>query len=222
MIQQNIRAIRRQIGETTLVVVSKFRSADELKQVYDLGERIFAENRVQELLKKVDLLPGDVQWHLIGHLQTNKVKTVLPLVAMIHSADSMKLLNEIEKEGLKQDLITDVLLQVHVSTDETKHGFQPEELTQLCSERAFDGYKTIRFRGLMTMSTLNAAIEVVESEFERTRVLFQSIKNFMPQPDIFTELSMGMSGDYLTAIEQGSTIVRIGSAIFLTSTPFQG
>jgi len=214
MIQENIRAIRTEIGVAGLVVVSKYRTLDEMMEVYNCGERIFAENRVQELIRKQQELPSDVEWHLIGHLQTNKVKQVLPIVSLIHSVDTVKLLNTIEKEATKLNIQTKVLLQVHVAEEETKHGFDPNELLTLAENKTFANYNSIDFCGVMTMSTLSATKEQVRSEFHQTRELMNAIKPYMPKPDIFTELSMGMSGDYGIAIEEGSTLVRIGSAIF--------
>jgi PLP dependent protein len=214
MIQENIRAIKTEIGGAKLIIVSKYRSQKEMEEVYDCGERMFAENRVQELVVKHGQLPKDVEWHLIGHLQTNKVKQILPLISTIHSVDSIKLLNTIEKEAKKLDLIIDVLLQVHVSTDETKHGFKPDALIDLCNEQAFSLYENIRFIGIMTMSTLNAEESQISNEFLQTHQLMLQLKPLMPRPDIFTEISMGMSGDYKLAVREGSTIIRIGSAIF--------
>ncbi len=214
MIQENIRAIRTEIGDAGLVVVSKYRSLDEMMEVYNSGERIFAENRVQELIRKRQELPSDVEWHLVGHLQTNKVKQVLPIVSLIHSVDTVKLLNTIDKEATKLNIQTKVLLQVHVAEEETKHGFEPNVLLSLAKSMAFANYQSIEFFGLMTMSTLSATSEQVRSEFNQTRELMSAIKPHMPKPDIFTELSMGMSGDYGIALEEGSTLVRIGSAIF--------
>jgi PLP dependent protein len=214
MIQENIRAIKTEIGGAKLIIVSKYRSQKEMEEVYDCGERMFAENRVQELVVKHGQLPKDVEWHLIGHLQTNKVKQILPLISTIHSVDSIKLLNTIEKEAKKLDLIIDVLLQVHVSTDETKHGFKPDSLIDLCNARAFSLYENIRFIGIMTMSTLNAEESQVSNEFLQTHQLMLQLKPLMPRPDIFTEISMGMSGDYKLAVREGSTIIRIGGAIF--------
>lgn len=214
MIQENIRAIRTEIGDAGLVVVSKYRSLDEMMEVYNSGERIFAENRVQELIRKRQELPSDVEWHLVGHLQTNKVKQVLPIVSLIHSVDTVKLLNTIDKEATKLNIQTKVLLQVHVAEEETKHGFEPNVLLSLAKSMAFANYQSIEFFGLMTMSTLSATSEQVRSEFNQTRELMNAIKPHMPKPDIFTELSMGMSGDYGIALEEGSTLVRIGSAIF--------
>lgn len=214
MIQQNIRDIRSALGETKLIVVSKFRSVEELRKVYECGEREFAENRVQEILKKKDLLPGDIRWHLIGHLQTNKVKQVLPYVDMIHSADRLKLLDIIEKEAAALNKIVQVLLQVHVSLDESKFGFQQSELLNLARDMAFHQYNYIRFCGIMTMTTLGATTERIHLEFSQTDDLFHLLKPLMPNPDIFKELSMGMSGDYKFALEHGATMVRIGSLIF--------
>lgn len=214
MIQQNINRIKSEIGETTLVAVSKYRTIEELEELYRTGQRIFAENRVQELLKRQEVLPKDIEWHLIGHLQTNKVKTIIDKVSLIHSVDSIKLLNEIQKQAEKNQIQVSILLQIHVAQEETKFGFDPNELLDLIKNGLFNQYPNITFRGLMSMATLTDSEAEIEAEFEKTRELFQQIQKINPKLNEFNLLSMGMSSDYLLAIKHGSNMVRIGSKIF--------
>ena len=217
MIQQNINRIKEELGETTLVAVSKFRSLDELKDLYETGHRVFGENRVQELLQKQAALPTDILWHLIGHLQTNKVKSVIGLVDLIHSVDSVKLLKEIQKQSEKQNLTTRILLQIHVAEEESKFGFKPEVLIDLAKNDALAVYDHIDFCGIMSMATLTSNSSQIEKEFKKTVETFKLLKPFIPNSDAFKEVSMGMSGDYKIAKKMGATMVRIGSKIFATS-----
>lgn len=214
MIQQNINGIKAELGNCTLVAVSKYRTIDELRELYDTGQRIFAENRVQELLKKMPELPDDIEWHLIGHLQTNKVKSIIGKVALIHSADSFKLLDEIQKQSEKRDIITPVLLQVHVAKESSKFGFDPSELIEEVRNGRLNQYSNISFRGVMSMATLTESDKLVHEEFRKTQEIFDQLKPLVPAPDEFCERSMGMSNDYLIALEHGATMVRIGSKIF--------
>lgn len=214
MIRENIRRIRGEIGETELIVVSKTRSLTELNEVYECGERHFAENRVQALLERIDQLPDDIHWHLIGHLQTNKVRSVLPHVVLIHSVDSFKLLDAIEKESQRLGKRTSVLLQTKVATDDSKFGFDPKELLNQVLEGALRQYKWISFRGVMSMTTLDADQIQKANEFKQTKEWMDKLRPLVPEPDQFQICSMGMSDDYLLAIEQGSTHVRIGSRLF--------
>ncbi len=214
MIQQNINRIKEEIGETSLIAVSKYRSLEELRELHACGQRIMAENRVQELLKKKPELPEDIEWHLIGHLQTNKVKSIIEHTALIHSVDSMKLLHEIEKQAAKKDIVCNVLLQVHVAQEDSKFGFPTTELSELIESGALRQFQHICFKGLMSMASLTVDFDQVRQEFKATKQLFETLKRHMPVPDDFTELSMGMSGDYAIAIEEGATMVRIGSKIF--------
>jgi pyridoxal phosphate enzyme (YggS family) len=199
----------------TLVVVSKTHPPEAIKICYDLGHRTFGENRVQELIEKQQQLPSDIEWHLIGHLQTNKVKYIIEFVALIHSVDSLKLLSEIDKRARSSQRVVDVLLQVHIAEEETKFGFDGDELYQLLSGTAFDGMKNVNVRGLMGMATFTGNTSQVRREFNQLTQLFNRIQQtyFTEQSD-FNVLSMGMSGDYGIAIEEGSTMVRIGSTIF--------
>jgi len=214
MIQQNLKTILEEIGETQLVAVSKYRSNEELMELYNAGHRVFAENRVQELLRKEVELPQDIEWHLIGHLQTNKVKQIIGKVALIHSGDRTKLLKEIQKEAAKAGLTVNVLLQVHVADEESKYGFQPDYLKTEISNELLTRYSNIRFKGIMSMATFTDDQEKVRSEFRKTKQLFDYIKENHPNPSEFTAISMGMSGDYQIAIEEGATMVRIGSKLF--------
>ncbi len=214
MIQQNLKTILEEIGETQLVAVSKYRSNEELMELYNAGQRVFAENRVQELLRKEVELPQDIEWHLIGHLQTNKVKQIIGKAALIHSGDRTKLLKEIQKEAAKAGLTVNVLLQVHVADEESKYGFQPDNLKTEISNELLTRYSNIRFIGIMSMATFTDDQEQVRSEFRKTKQLFDYIKENHPNPSEFTAISMGMSGDYQIAIEEGATMVRIGSKLF--------
>ena len=214
MIQQNLKTILEEIGETQLVAVSKYRSNEELMELYHAGQRVFAENRVQELLRKEGELPKDIEWHLIGHLQTNKVKQIIGKVALIHSGDRTKILKEIQKEAVKADLRVNVLIQVHVADEESKYGFQPDNLKTEISNELLTRYPNIRFKGIMSMATFTDDLEQVRSEFRKTKQLFDYIKENHPNPSEFTAISMGMSGDYQIAIEEGATMVRIGSKLF--------
>lgn len=207
---ENIEQIRREIGNVQLVVVSKFRSNEELQQVYACGHRHFAENRVQEILRKRDELPGDIQWHIIGHLQTNKVKQVIPFIHLIHSVDSVKLLEKINEEAKKNDKIQEVLLQIHIAQEEHKYGFTPDELHNLMSNDQLSSYSNISCKGLMGMATFTDEQDVVRNEFKGLKSLYDRYA----EDHGWNVLSMGMSGDYEIAVEEGSTMLRIGSLIF--------
>lgn len=198
-----------------LVCVSKFHSADAVLQAYNAGERIFGESRVQEFLKKRVLLPQDIQWHFIGHLQTNKVKFIVPFVNLIHTVDSEKLLTEINKEAAKTGKIIDCLLEVHIAQETSKYGFLPNELIEFLAAKIWAEMKNIRICGLMSMATFTDDTAQICNEMHTLKQLFDRVKNeFFADCQYFTELSMGMTYDYKIAITQGSTIVRIGSAIF--------
>lgn len=214
MIQQNINRIKEELGETILVAVSKYRSIEELTALYETGQRIFAENRVQELLAKQIELPSDIQWHLIGHLQTNKVKSVIDKVSLIHSVDSLKLLKEIQKQAAKQNLVVNVLLQIHVADEASKFGFDTDEIIEVAKSGILETFTHVQFVGVMSMATLTSNQEQIETEFKKTHDLFLKLQPLVPMPDAFTEVSMGMSSDYKIAIKMGATMVRIGSKIF--------
>jgi len=214
MIQQNINRIKEELGETMLVAVSKYRSLEELNALYQTGQRIFAENRVQELLDKQKDLPKDIKWHLIVHLQTNKVKSVIDKVSLIHSVDSLKLLKEIQKQAVKKDIQFNVLLHIHVADEDTKFGFDKDEIIELAKSGILDTFTHIHFFGVMSMATLTSNKEQIEAEFKKTHDIFLKLQPLTPIPDAFTEVSMGMSSDYKIAIKMGATMVRIGSKIF--------
>jgi len=198
-----------------LVAVSKFHPVERLMQAYEAGQRIFGESRVQELLQKVDEMPKDVQWHFIGHLQTNKVRQLMPFVSLIHSVDSVKLLNCINKEALRIGKVVDVLLQVHVAQETEKFGFTVDELEKLADEGLFLHIDNVRIVGLMAMATNTDDENEIRREFAEARSAYQHLKNGCFCGNMaFKELSMGMSDDYRIAIEEGSTMVRIGTTIF--------
>lgn len=192
-----------------LVAVSKFKSVEAILEAYEAGQRIFAESRPQELAVKAACLPGDIEWHFIGHLQTNKIKQILPVVSLIHSVDSKHLLSAINKEALSQGRVVDCLLEVHIAHEETKQGFSPDEIRKLMA--GVLSYPGICVCGLMGMASFSDDLELVRSEFHSLKLLFDEMKLLYP---CFTELSMGMSGDYGIAIEEGATMVRIGTTIF--------
>jgi len=195
----------------TLVAVSKTKPVSDLMEAYEAGQRIFGENKIQEMAEKWDQIPKDIQWHMIGHVQTNKVKFMAPFVSLIHGVDSLKLLEEINKQGKKNNRIIDCLLQIHIAEEETKFGLNEEELTYLVSSNEIQELKNIRIVGLMGMATFTDNKEQVKKEFTHLKSIFDQTKINNSQ---FTILSMGMSGDYQLAIECGSTMVRIGSSIF--------
>lgn len=203
-------------AKVTLVAVSKTKPVEDIQALYDLGHRDFGENYVQELADKAARLPADIRWHFIGHLQSNKVKYIAPFVSLIHGVDSAKLLQEINKQALKNNRIIDCLLQVHIASEETKFGFDDhslqEALPALTSAKApFTG---IRIRGLMGMASFTDDEQQVKQEFTHLHQLFSHTKKQMSLPDEFSILSMGMSSDYRLAIAEGSTMVRIGSLLF--------
>ena len=199
----------------SLIAVSKTRSIDEILEAYQSGQRLFGENRVQELISKKDLLPGDIQWHIIGHLQTNKVKQIASFVSMIESVDSLKLLELINSEGQKANRIIDVLLQVHIATEETKSGFDVSEITSIDWSVITGQLHNVRVCGLMGMASFSDDEALVHSEFRKLKSLFVSLRDrYFGNIDYFSQVSMGMSGDWQIAVEEGSTMIRVGSAIF--------
>jgi pyridoxal phosphate enzyme, YggS family len=196
-----------------LVAVSKTKPVEAIKELYDLGHRDFAENYVQELLQKQPLLPSDINWHFIGHLQTNKVKFIAPFIQLIHSVDSLKLLTEINKQASKLNRVIDVLLQVHIAREETKFGFDQSELIKFMEHLKTEPLKSISTRGLMGMASLTADSNEIRNEFSGLFSVFQKLKSSYAMPS-FTFLSMGMSSDYKIALEEGSTMIRVGSLLF--------
>lgn len=198
-----------------LVAVSKTQPPERLLELYQAGQRIFGENRVQEMLEKRDALPADILWHLIGHLQTNKVKFIAEFVSMIHSVDSLRLLMEIDKQAARQHRTIDCLLQFHIAQEESKFGFDESEAWALLESPEFRHMKHIRLCGVMGMASFSSDTELVRSEFHYLHDVFQRIKTtFFPNTAHFREISMGMSGDWEIAVEEGSTMVRIGSLLF--------
>ena len=215
-IQTNLQRVLNELdgSNTRLVAVSKYHPAEAISQAYECGQRIFGESHVQELCAKHENLPADIEWHFIGHLQTNKVKYMAPFITLIHSVDSMRLLHEIDRQAMRCNRTIDCLLQVHVAKEETKFGFTPDELLQALDEGEWKTMAHTRICGLMGMATNTDDTEQIRSEFHTLRQLFDTIHaNHMPQPT-FRELSMGMSHDYEIAMSEGSTLVRIGSSIF--------
>lgn len=212
-------AIRSELEKsgTKLVAVSKTKSAEQILALYHQGQRIFGENKVQELVEKYELLPKDIEWHLIGHLQSNKVKYIAPMVSMIHSVDTLKLLFEINKEAKKNNRILKVLIQMHIAQEETKFGADEKELIEMleyyCAENS--SLQNIEIVGLMGMATNTNDERLILKEFQCLKNTFDSVKKtYLLDKRNFTELSMGMSSDYKIAIQAGSTMVRIGSLIF--------
>ena len=198
-----------------LVAVSKYHPASLMQEAYDAGQRIFGESHVQELVAKHDALPKDIEWHFIGHLQTNKVKYIAPFVSLIHAVDSERLLIEIDKQAKRCGRTIPVLLQVHVAKETTKFGFTPDELLNFMENGDWRQYTNIRFSGIMCMATNTDDEALIASEFEQAKTLFHRIKEkYFSDSDTFNECSWGMSGDYPIAIEHGSTLIRIGSMIF--------
>ena len=198
-----------------LVAVSKYHPASLIQEAYDAGQRIFGESHVQELVAKHDALPKDIEWHFIGHLQTNKVKYIAPFVSLIHAVDSERLLIEIDKQAKRSGRTIPVLLQVHVAKETTKFGFTPDVLLNFMENGDWRQYTNIRFSGIMCMATNTDDEALIASEFEQAKTLFHRIKEkYFSDSDTFNECSWGMSGDYPIAIEHGSTLIRIGSMIF--------
>jgi len=199
----------------SLIAVSKTRSAEEIMEAYNCGHRLFGENKVQELLKKRDILPSDIQWHLIGHLQTNKVKLISSFISVIESVDSIKLLELINQEAKKNNRVIDILLQAHIATEETKFGFDTLEIESIDWISVVADLKNVRIRGLMGMASFSSEEQMVRREFKKLKSLFISLREkYFQNIDYFSELSMGMSGDWPIAVEEGSTMIRVGSAIF--------
>jgi pyridoxal phosphate enzyme (YggS family) len=198
-----------------LVAVSKLKPESDIQALYDAGHRIFGENYVQELVAKQPSLPQDIEWHFIGHLQTNKVKYIAPFVSMVHAVDSLRLLQEIGKQAAKHDRVINCLLQVHIAEEETKFGLDAAELETLVQQWLESASAHVRIAGLMGMATNTDNEAQVRKEFNQLRELHAHIKStYFSSQDYFRELSMGMSGDYKLALEEGSTLVRIGSLLF--------
>lgn len=215
-IKNNIQNFHQILPATvTLIAVSKTQPVEKIQEAYDAGQRVFGENKVQEIVPKHEALPKDITWHMIGHLQTNKVKYIAPFVHLIHAVDSLKLLEEIEKQGKKNNRTLSCLLQIHIAMEETKFGFSESEVTALLDTPLVKNLQHVRIEGLMGMATFTDNADLVRSEFRSLRKLFDKLKSSsLPASVSMRELSMGMSGDYRIAIEEGSTMVRVGTAIF--------
>ncbi len=211
-IQENLEKIKSALPEhVSLVAVSKTKPENDLQEAYDAGQRILGENKVQEMVDKSEVLPKDIQWHMIGHVQRNKVKYMIDFVALIHGVDSFRLLKEINKRAKKADRSVDCLLQIHIAEEDTKFGLDTKELHEIVASEEFQKFKNVNVKGLMGMATFTDDKDQVRREFKKLKSLFEELKSKLPAIDT---LSMGMSGDYKIAIEEGSTMVRIGSSIF--------
>ncbi|MBT1711740.1 YggS family pyridoxal phosphate-dependent enzyme [Fulvivirgaceae bacterium PWU5] len=218
-IKNNITNLRQTLPPgCRLVAVSKTQPLDKIQEAYASGQRDFGENRVQELIGKYEQLPQDIHWHLIGHLQTNKVKYIAPFVSLIHSVDSPRLLEEINNQAGKAGRVIDCLLQVHIAQEETKYGLTEEEARTLITSPALRNYQHIRIQGLMGMGSLTDNTEQVRREFRSLKTFFDRLQHEnLPSNASMTILSMGMSSDYKIAIEEGSTMLRIGTSLFKTT-----
>jgi len=216
ILNEHINNVLQQLpANVTLVAVTKTRPVEILQKAYDLGLRDFGENRVQEMIEKQPVLPSDIRWHQIGHLQTNKVKYIAPFVHLIHSVDSLRLLEEINRQALKNDRVIDCLLQVYIATEESKFGLDETELMEVLDSKEYKSMANIRICGLMGMASFSDNLALVRHEFTGLKQLFDKLKSaFFAGSREFSLLSMGMSGDYNLAIEEGSTMVRIGTALF--------
>ncbi|MFC2098372.1 YggS family pyridoxal phosphate-dependent enzyme [Bacteroidota bacterium] len=215
-ISDNLLKLRSEIpDEVSIVAVSKRKSVEDILEAYNEGQRVFGENRVQELIEKQPRLPGDIQWHMVGHLQTNKVKYLAGFTEMIHSADSLKLLQAISREASKAGRTISCLLQIHIASEESKFGFSKEEVLDLTEDPDFQSLTNIRIAGVMGMATFTEDMDRVRSEFRYLRGVFEDLKEkYFTEDQGFLEISMGMSGDYKVAIEEGSTMIRLGTVIF--------
>lgn len=215
-IARNIEEIRKTIPEgVRLVAVSKFHPAEAIMEAYGAGQRIFGESRAQELVAKHKVLPADIEWHFIGPLQTNKVKDIVPFVSLIHSVDSSRLLLEIEKQAARVDRVIDVLLELRVAREETKHGLDEADSDALLTGGLLDGLTHVRLKGVMGMATNTDDMDEVRLEFRQIRERFERMRAMLGERAAgFTEISMGMSHDYPLAIDEGSTMIRVGTSIF--------
>lgn len=201
--------------QVRLVAVSKYHPVEMIQEAYDAGQRLFGENHVQEMTQKYALLPKDIEWHFIGHLQTNKVKYIAPFVSLIHSVDSLKLLKEINKQAEKVQRIIPCLLQIHIAKEETKFGFSFDECREMLQQGEWKNLKNVQLCGVMGMGTFTDNVDQVRSEFHSLKDFFDEIKeNVFSDNPSFREISMGMTDDYPIAIEEGSTLIRIGTKIF--------
>lgn len=216
-IAANISAIKKEIGtrNVKLIAVSKTKPVESILEAYEAGHRLFGENMVQELVEKHEKLPKDIEWHLIGHLQTNKVKYIASFINLIHSVDSLKLIQEINKQAFKNNRIIDCLLQLVIADEETKFGMDMAEAIELLRSNEFQELKNVRICGVMGIATFTDNPKMTAEEFYELKTFFNGLKDtFFRKDPAFKEISMGMSGDYNLAIEKGSTLIRLGSTIF--------
>lgn len=215
-IARNIKELTASLpANAKLVAISKFHPVEALQEAYDAGQRIFGESRAQELTGKQKMLPDDIEWHFIGPLQSNKVKDISPFISLIHSIDSLKLLQEVDKQAAKQNRIIRVLLEIHVAKEETKHGFSPEECKTLLAHPVISSLSHIQICGIMGMATFTEDEKLIREEFKTLHTLFCELKEtHFKNDDNFKELSMGMSHDYPLALEEGATLIRVGTRIF--------
>lgn len=216
-ITTNIEEIQNELKPigVTLVAISKTKPLEDIQEAYDAGQRIFGENLVQDMVDKYEQLPKDIQWHMVGHLQTNKVKYIAPFIAMIESVDSLKVLKEINKQAAKNSRVIDCLLQIFIADEDTKFGLDHVELIELLESEEFTTLENIRIRGLMGIATNTDNEKVIKEEFYELKMLFDGIKvSYFRKEDSFDTLSMGMSSDYKIAMEQGSNMIRLGSTLF--------
>ena len=215
-VSENLKNLHQELPEEIkIVAVSKTKPEEIIMEAYRAGHKVFGENKVQELMRKYENLPKDIEWHMVGHLQTNKVKYIAPFISLIHSVDSLKLLNTIDKEASKNNRIIDCLLQLRIAKEETKYGLTFEEITDIISSKVFKELKNVRLIGLMGMATFTSDEAMISSEFNYLAKCFYELKKtFYKDSEYFRELSIGMSDDYHLAIQTGSTMIRIGSLIF--------
>ena len=216
-IAANITALKTELESinVVLIAVSKTKSVGEIMEAYQAGQRDFGENQVQELVQKQEFLPKDINWHLIGHLQTNKVKNIAPFINLIHSVDSLKLLQEINKQALKSNRVIDCLLQIYIADEDTKYGFDFDEAIDLLRSEEFLQLQNIRITGLMGIASNTESTKRIHEEFYELSTLMKGLKQtYFADKDYFNEVSIGMSSDYKIAIEHGSTMIRLGSTIF--------
>lgn len=216
MIKENLNIVRATVpSNVTLIAVSKTKPVSDLQEAYDAGQRIFGENKALEMRDKHQALPDDIQWHFIGHLQTNKIKYIAPFVTLIHAIDSLSLLEAVNKEAAKNNRVIDCLLQFHIAQEETKFGLDLEEARAMLESESYKKLKNINICGVMGMATFTDDAAQVRNEFKSLKNIFETLKeNYFVGNESFMEISMGMSDDYPIAIEEGATMVRVGSKIF--------
>jgi pyridoxal phosphate enzyme (YggS family) len=216
MIKENLNIVKASVPfYVTLIAVSKTKPVSDLQEAYDAGQRIFGENKALEMRDKHQVLPNDIQWHFIGHLQTNKIKYIAPFVTLIHAIDSLSLLEAVNKEAAKNNRVIDCLLQFHIAQEETKFGLDMEEAKSMLESESYKNLNNINICGVMGMATFTDNAAQVREEFKNLKNIFETLKeNYFKENDSFKEISMGMSDDYPIAIEEGATMVRVGSKIF--------